>query len=57
MIYFLKNIKSILMKNANFDFIVIGTGMGGGTFGFALAKEDSKSFLLKKGIIIQTIKR
>ena len=40
------------MKNANFDFIVIGTGMGGGTFGFALAKEDSKSFLLKKGIII-----
>ena len=31
------------MKNANFDFIVIGTGMGGGTFGFALAKERIQS--------------
>ena len=49
MIYFLKKHKVYFNENTNFDFIVIGTGMGGGTFGFALAKRGFKVLFIEKG--------
>lgn len=41
------NIESI--QNADWDVIVIGTGMGGGTIGYSLAKAGKKVLFLEKG--------